>query len=228
MRIERYGKQWDISSDPALGQEGLIDENHYRKLFSEPYIRTSLTKQDIWLDIGANIGAFTVRASEYVLAVIAVEPEPDCFQQLENNVRLNNCNNVVLLEAAVVGDDRPSVELALSNSYSSTHRVGTIRGRESIEVAAIDIETLIHQHEVNKIKMDCEGSELEILEAMTQGLYQIEEIVFEYHFSFLRDQQPWDRYFKILQRLEENDMTILRGARQESGTWHTIVWAKRI
>lgn len=223
MRIEKYGKSWII--EEGLGQEGLLDENHYRQLFQPLYREMSLTKQDIWLDAGANIGAFAVRAAEFVCTVIAVEPEPDNLHLLEDNIRLNHIPNILTLECAVVWDDSTTVSLALSNSYSSTHRVGHIRGRESMEVDALNIDTIVSEHQVNKIKMDIEGSEVEILENM--DLSPIQEIIFEYHFSFTKD-RPWDRYFKILRKLQDNGFTILRGPRTQSKTWHSIVWAKRV
>ena len=222
-RLEKYGKTWEIVE--GLGQEGLLNENHYRKLFTPRYLPTSLTKDDVWLDVGANIGAFCVRAAEHVAAVIAVEPEPDCLQLLETNLRLNNISNVEIIDAAVVGDDSPTVMLALSNTFSSTHRVGNIRGRDLIEVRAENIDILVYEHNVNKIKMDCEGSEVGILENM--DLTPIDEIIFEYHFSFIKD-RPWTRYFNIIQRLEDNGMSILRGIQEQSKTWHTIVWMKRL
>lgn len=221
-RIDKYGKTWEIVE--GLGQEGLLDENHYRKLFQEPYRSESLTKKDVWLDAGANIGAFAVRAAEHVAAVIAVEPEPNNLQLLETNLRLNNVENVEIVDAAVVVGNVPSVTLALSNTFSSTHRVGTIRGRDSIEVRAEDIDTLISEHRINKIKMDIEGSEVDILEHMY--LESIEEMIFEYHFSFIKD-HPWERYAEILDRLQIHGFNILRGARVVSKTWHTIVWAKK-
>lgn len=217
-----YGKTWLI--EDGLGQEGLLAENHYRKLFQPAFRVSSLTKNDIWLDIGANIGAFAVRAAEFVAAVIAVEPEPNNLQLLETNLRLNNVENVEIVDAAVVAHNRPTETLALSNTFSSTHRLGKIRGRDTIEVRAEDIDVLVFEHHVNKIKMDCEGTEVEILERMDLEL--IDEIIFEYHFSFIKD-RPWERYFDILAKLQEAGFTILRGAREKSKTWHTIVWAKK-
>ena len=221
-RYERYGKIWEVDED--LGQPGLIDEDHYKALFSANHLEDSLRKSDNWLDIGANIGAFCVRASEYVNLIVAAEPEPNNVDALNTNIGLNECKNIVVEELAVVGDDRSSVHLALSNSYSSTHRVGKVRGRETIEVPAMGINELVDQYDINKIKCDCEGSELEIFQAIDWN--PIDEVIFEYHFSFIRD-RPWVHYFNILETLEKEGFDILRGPRKESKSWHAIVWAKR-
>lgn len=223
--IEMYGKTWEIDGDETLGQAGLIAENHYRPLFQPAQRGLSLEKGDWWLDIGANIGAFCVRAAEFVGGIVAVEPEPNCVQQLQRNLEINKVRNVEVIEKAVVGFGQTSVPLAISNSYSSTHRIGEIRGRKIIEVPAVDINQLLKDWSINKIKMDCEGTEAEILEQA--DLTPIEEIIFEYHFSFIKD-DPWGRYFDILEKLRKNGMIIHRGANQMSKTWHTIVWAKRL
>ena len=222
-RIERYGKLWDVVDE--LGQEGLIDENHYQKLFTPKHRGLSLEPEDHWLDIGANIGAFAIRAAEFVKLVVAVEPEQGNIECLNRNIELNRINNITIEEAAIVGGDESSVPLALSNSYSSTHRVGKIRGRESVEVVALNINEVVADYSINKIKCDCEGSEVEILEAL--DLSPIDEIIFEYHFSFIKD-RPWERYFDIIEKLENEGFEILRGPRERSGTWHSIVWARRL
>jgi len=224
-RIERYGKVWDIDSDESLGQEGLIDEDHYNKLFQPKNREQSLQPTDNWLDIGANIGAFAIRAAEFVQSVTAVEPEQGNLDCLYNNCLINGARNISIVEAAIVGGDETSVPLALSKSYSSTHRVGKIRGRETVEVMAININDIVAEQSINKIKCDCEGSEPEILEAL--DLTEIDEIIFEYHFSFIKD-RPWERYFDIIEKLENEGFEILRGPRERSGTWHSIVWARRL
>lgn len=223
LRHTEYGKEWQL--DESKGQLGLLRENHYRLLFDPANRDESLAEGDVWLDIGANIGAFAIRASDFVKRVVAVEPEPDNLQCLLRNMELNSVTNVDVVPAAINGGPESSVSLALSNTFSSTHRIGTIRGRKSIEVRAYHIDDIVFTYGVNKIKMDCEGSEAEILEVMT--FKPIQEIIFEYHFSFLKDTN-WIRFYEILDRLAAAGFTILKEPKARSKTWHTIVWAKRL
>lgn len=232
MRVTEYGLEWELSNDRRKGQLGLLRENHYRPLFADGQREQSFRPSDRWLDIGANIGAFALRAAPLVKEVIAVEPEPECFDQLVKNAKLNGLirtaddvtHKVYPLKAAVVSGAEGWVELALSNSFSSTHRLGKIRGRKTIEVAGININSVIREYKINKIKMDCEGSEAELL--ATLKFDGIEEIVFEWHFAMIKD-HPWERYFDVLGFLERSGFAILRGTRERSKTWHTIVWAVR-
>lgn len=225
MRVTEYGLKWELDPDERKGQLGLLRENHYRMLFDPVNRDASFKTDDIWMDIGANIGAFAVRAAGYVKQVVAFEPEPNCMDSLLKNARLNGVANIWTLEYAVVGSHIPQVSLALSNSYSSTHRVGTIRGRQSIIVPAVNINDVVKDSNANKLKIDCEGTEGEILLAL--DLKPVEEIVFEYHFSMLKD-TTWFQFYRILQRLELEGFTLLKKPARKSNTWHTIVWAKRL
>lgn len=224
MRHSEYGLEWELDPDEKKGQLGLLREDHYRSLFSSP--AESFRAEDRWLDIGANIGAFALRAAPLVQLVVAVEPDPANMDSLRQNQEIQGTENVLRLRAAIVsGRTEDMVELALSNSFSSTHRIGKIRGRKSISVNAIDIDRTVEKYSINKIKMDCEGTEAEILERM--NLTPIEEMMFEYHFAFLRDYE-WVRFYAIMERLATAGFTILKQPALKSKTWHTIVWVKRL
>lgn len=225
MRHSEHGLEWELDDDPKKGQLGLLREDHYRLLFSAGNRSTSFAEGDVWLDIGANIGAFALRAAPLVREVIAVEPDPANMEALRVNQELNHIDNVYRLKAAVyAGPHGQWVTLALSNSYSSTHRLGRIRGRKTIEVAGININDTIAMYNVNKIKMDCEGTEAEILEAMDYT--NIEEIVFEYHFAMLHD-ESWERFNNIRELMKANGFIFRKEPAAQSKTWHTIVWAIR-
>src|ERR1044071_6938865 len=60
-------------------------------------VRNLLGPGDCYLDVGANIGVHVLTAAERVGAqgqVIAVEPNPDIFERLKSNLRLNRVSNV--------------------------------------------------------------------------------------------------------------------------------------
>jgi FkbM family methyltransferase len=223
MFIEQYGFKWELNEDK--GQLGLLREDHYRPLFTTAQREKSLRPDDIWLDIGANIGAFAIRAAEHVRLVVAVEPEADNLWCLRKNLHLNGSSNVMVEASAITGGHEKILSLALSNTFSSTHRIGHIRGRREVLVPAVNIDTIIRGTTANKIKMDCEGSEAEIIENM--DLSPIEEMIFEYHFSFLHDDN-WSRFRKIMDRLVSAGFQVKKQPAKQSKTWHTIVWVKRL
>lgn len=53
-----------------------------------------------FVDVGANIGAFTLIASKIAKKVIAIEPVPECCARLQENIKLNNFNNIIIMTCA--------------------------------------------------------------------------------------------------------------------------------
>ena len=64
-----------------------------------------LSKKDIVLDLGGNIGAFTCDAFDKVKKVIVFEPEAVNFEFLSTNIEDNGAKNVIAHNKAVVGND---------------------------------------------------------------------------------------------------------------------------
>ena len=98
--------QWETSIQPGLRM--LLPTNQYlsRKIFmgtheadESEFITSFLGHGDIFLDVGANIGYFTLLASSNVGGegeVHAFEPSPSTFEILRRNVVINRLNNVHL------------------------------------------------------------------------------------------------------------------------------------
>lgn len=130
----------------------------YRHSFS------SLLPNDVVLDIGANIGMFTRRASGVVKKVIAVEPEPGAFSVLTANAA-KNC----LCIAGAVTKVKGTAVLSIPRTGGSTSASTAFnkRGRGTLEVKAFSLSDLVKKHKVTVIKTDCEGAEVEWLNGRT-------------------------------------------------------------
>ena len=99
---------------------------------------------NVFVDIGANIGYYTILASRLVGKsgkVFAFEPEPSNFEILAKNVELNKCDNVVL-ENKAVALKSGKLELFLFPNSSGGHKSFLFDGefKRSIEIAAISID----------------------------------------------------------------------------------------
>lgn len=123
------------------------------------------------LDLGANVGHYTMRMSELVGhsgRVIAVEPMPDTFSLLASNVRLFEHANVSLLNAAVsdrvdsVGIELPSFSEGLPNYYQARLTSGATK----FSVLTVPIDALSLPMKVKLAKIDVEGHELPVLQGM--------------------------------------------------------------
>lgn len=114
------------------------------------FLRDFLHESDVVADVGANIGAYSVVVSSRVKRVYAVEPNRETFRFLLRNIRLNNCANVIPVNAAV--SDR--VGLAhLDGKGESAHlgSTGAVVRTTTLERIGKDITVL---------KLDVEGAEL--------------------------------------------------------------------
>jgi FkbM family methyltransferase len=96
-------------ADP-IGFHLLVDGQYERE--TAEFILGRLSPGDVFVDVGANIGVFTVPAASRVGPrgrVLAVEPSPPVFSYLRRNIRLNRLGNVLALAVAASDDNRAEV-----------------------------------------------------------------------------------------------------------------------
>lgn len=144
-------------------------------ILADVYRPFQLKKDDVIVDLGANIGLFTVHIADKVKRVISVEPEPSNFHILEQAVMSNRLTNVTILNIAI-SDRRELVRIAGQASLAKISDSGT-------PVQADSLDALISSREcanANILKIDIEGHEGIALRAFT-GWSNIREIIIEIH-----------------------------------------------
>jgi FkbM family methyltransferase len=108
------------------------------------------------IDVGANVGAFTVLAARHGARVDAYEPHPDTFEHLERNTA---GLSVRCVRAAIVAAPPDSGTVGLETGTSDTHhRVAA----EGIDVPALALADAIGRG-CDLLKLDCEGAEFELV-----------------------------------------------------------------
>jgi len=165
------------------------------------YLKKGITIEstDVWLDLGANIGTFTVQAALLGAKVIAFEPEPENYKLLLENISLNKVEDRVISHQAAISMKTGTSDLYLGSSeyQKYTHTLFRIRGRNSIPVKTCNIQDYLGL--VNAVKMDIEGTEIEILESIDD--WKVKKLVFEY--SFNRDRSI-GRFNAIIDKLRRS------------------------
>jgi FkbM family methyltransferase len=144
-------------------------------LFADEYYPLKLNKNDIVLDVGANIGIFTLKVADKVAKVISIEPEPLNFKMLSRNIQLNGLSNVILLNYAVSDRD----EVVYFKDTGGTARVFT----EGTPIKAKPLDDILEElgnPEVTILKMDIEGYESKALSAFRKHR-TIRQMVIETH-----------------------------------------------
>jgi FkbM family methyltransferase len=146
-------------------------------------------KEGVIVDLGANIGAFSLycaRKSDKLL-IHAYEPNPKTNQTLRQNIIVNNKQDRVRIYDEAVGRARSdfrmwtNVPSLIASGYGAT----SLSDEEnSITVPMIDINEVIDRagESVDLLKIDIEGAEADLLEAATPStLSKIKRVVLEYH-----------------------------------------------
>jgi len=149
---------------------------YFEILGEDKYCHRSITKGMNVIDIGANIGVYTVLVAEKVGnigKVIAVEPEPENYKQLLENIKLNNLQNVTPINIALT-DHEGSEKLYLSASGSGGHSLIIPENKNSYTSVQVEtLDKLLKELDIRKIdimKIDTEGAEIPILKGAEKTL----------------------------------------------------------
>ncbi len=143
--------------------------------FETELVKKKIRKDDVVLDIGANIGYYTLIFAKLVGEngkVFAFEPDPSNFALLKKNVEVNGYKNVILVQKAV-SNTTGALNLWLRKDHLAAHRIYDSQdGSESIEIASIRLDDYFRDYKgnIDFIKMDIEGAEGNAIQGMSSLL----------------------------------------------------------
>lgn len=124
-----------------------------------------LRKEDLFVDVGANIGSYTVLASAAVGArSLAFEPLPDTYVKLMDNIRLNNVMHLVKAQQAGVGKAEETLQFTVG--LDTINHVADLRESASgstIQVPVVPLDGALDSGEPLAIKIDVEGFESNVV-----------------------------------------------------------------
>lgn len=131
-------------------------------------IKKYVKKGDIVLDIGANIGMYSILISRIIGhtgKVYAFEPDPTTAYYLKENLRLNNCLNVVVLQLALSEENGKIILNKPEGSGDSFNYISKTEteNQSNDSIGAIRLDDFLEANKIGRIdfvKMDIEGAEL--------------------------------------------------------------------
>lgn len=126
------------------------------------FVMHFLRQGELFADVGANVGAFTVLAAGVAGAkAVCFEPSRETFEMLSRNVRLNNLSDRVRPVNAVVGRTAGSVKFS-SGLGTENHVASTAEAGNSVTVPMTALDQELATNPATLIKVDVEGFETEV------------------------------------------------------------------
>ncbi len=157
--------------DPVVS--GALYLNAYEPYFSELF-RAQIPRGGVVLDIGANLGYYTLIASRNASQVIAFEPEPENGALLERTIAVNSLTHVTLIKSGVgANDEVRTLSLDPDNKGKHTLLESGENGAEQHRIPMCTIDASLRSlgvARVDVIKMDIEGWEAHAFAGMTETL----------------------------------------------------------
>jgi FkbM family methyltransferase len=124
---------------------------------------------DLFADIGANIGSYTILASGVRKArTLAFEPDPIAFAALSRNIALNELDDLVRCRECALGSRQGSVGFTVG-----LDTVNHVASETDATTRTVALDTLDHacgDERPNLIKLDVEGFESEVLGGAAEAL----------------------------------------------------------
>lgn len=156
---------------------------------------------DTVVDVGGNVGVFSLWAASQAKRVITIEPT-EAIEVLEKSLKLNQINNITTLKQAVTSY-RGELEMLLHpNCNAISHQAGyqpnqwlrrliklflrlELEPPVSVRCPCDTLESILQKQNVTQVdllKIDCEGGEYAIIDSLSDtSLQGISKIVLEFH-----------------------------------------------
>ena len=165
---------YDRDAIPVTHEQALLD-----------VLQSILSKGSVFIDVGAHVGGFTVRASKIVGEtglVIAFEPDFRNYYFLITNIILNKCKNVIALPLAIysITGGILSYNIAMYSGHSSItdlHEDEILFKTYVYTVTIDDMVKILNLRRIDAIKVDVEGAEIEVLKGAKESLARYKPIL---------------------------------------------------
>ncbi|WP_200531423.1 FkbM family methyltransferase [Halorubrum sp. LN27] len=189
-----------------------VEVQRFQELMEEESViesvLTDITPQDVFYDVGANVGLYTCFVGQISNRCVAFEPHPVNCDRLRENIELNNISNVEIRKEAL-SNTNGTANLAIAGSDAAgegAHTLSTENETNTITVSTIRGDDLKGIPAPDVMKIDVEGSELSVLRGMNEMLEQCRIIYCETHADKLADRG--ESHQKVVDQLKEAGFSV--------------------
>jgi FkbM family methyltransferase len=166
------GNKYLVPTKDTSMVPSIINQDY--EAFELDIFRSMLKPGMVVLDVGANLGTYSLEASKATGPkgkVYAFEPIAENLRFLRHNLSANNASNVTVIPVAI-GDKTGKSKIYLDENNVGTHSMGG-KSSNSVQVQTDTIDNFVkknHLRKINFIKMDIEGFEAQALNGARKTL----------------------------------------------------------
>lgn len=126
-------------------------------------IKDSFKEDAVALDIGSNIGLYSLWMSKFIKkgTIHSFEPDKRNFERLQNNIALNNLSGIVRLNKAGVSNKTGVVYL--SQHADVLNHIVYDKTPDAVEISTVTLDEYANKNgirRINYLKIDIEGFEM--------------------------------------------------------------------
>jgi FkbM family methyltransferase len=116
-----------------------------------------LKESDVFIDVGANMGCYSILSSLPKARTYAIEPVPETFEILRRNIELNHAESITTILNYGVSDTNG--KLFFSTDNNTINHVVADQTDGSVEVDVVRLDDIILLNSAGLLKIDVEGYE---------------------------------------------------------------------
>jgi FkbM family methyltransferase len=204
-----YGDYYWLSKKPHAHIDACIRESSVFEKNSTNIIRTLVKHGGIVLDIGANIGYYSVIMSKLVGIdgkVICFEPTMHYRDVLKKNIEINNLNNIEVFSFGL-SNRKQEMEISIGASSATLHEPEeTINNKKREIVYLRTLDECISDMNIDRIdfiKIDVDGHEPAFLEGAIKSIEKYSPVILleVNHLNYIEsDICAWDFYDSLIEQ----------------------------
>ncbi len=148
-----------------LGDRYMLFLPNFYEYIEFDLLAKTLKPSDVFVDIGANMGIYSIWASRFISEsgrVLALEPNPICYERLNYNVSLNpHASKVTALQVGVA-DRATSFELSLDPTNLGGATIMENKNQYKVTIQCQPLLAILEEQgikHIDALKIDIEGAE---------------------------------------------------------------------
>ena len=169
-------------------KDGIAAFKEFRRTYFDIFIFNDYGIIDVKDRIVVDVGAFVGDSAIYFVMkgarkVYAIEPHPGAYQEMLENIKLNNMEDKIIPINAALGDKSGKIRIPNIDTQNTVITYYGSGNNGEIEVPMITLSQLIKDYSIEPdvLKMDCEGCEFDIILNDYEHVRLFKELIFEYH-----------------------------------------------